>query len=76
MSNMNFLIVYVIQFVFGIMITFSQGDATKIKSKQFSEFGYQTGSITDTFSELPVYTEVVLLKTCSQHFELFLYCKY
>ena len=28
------------------------------------------------FSELSVYTEVVLLKTYSQHFELCLYCKY
>ena len=31
-SIMNFLIVDVIQFVFGTMITFSQGDGTKIKS--------------------------------------------
>ena len=29
---MNFLIAYVIQFVFGTMTTFSQGDGTKIKS--------------------------------------------
>ena len=27
------------------------------------------------FSELSVYTEVVLLKTFTQHFELCLYCK-
>ena len=32
MSIMNFLIADVIQFVFGTMTTFSQGDGTKIKS--------------------------------------------
>ena len=31
-SIMNFFIAYVIQFVFGTMATFSQGDGTKIKS--------------------------------------------
>ena len=36
MSNMNFLIGDVIQFVSGTIITFSQGDASRIKSKQFS----------------------------------------
>ena len=39
---MNFLIADVIQFVSGTMTTFSQGDAAKIKSKQFSEFGSRT----------------------------------
>ena len=38
MSNMNFLIPDVIYFVSGTMITFSKGDAAKMKSKQFSEF--------------------------------------
>ena len=42
MSNMNFLIADVIQFASGKRITFSQGDATKIKSKQFLEFGCRT----------------------------------
>ena len=37
-SNMNFLIADVIKFASAIM-QFSQGDAAKIKSKQFSEFG-------------------------------------
>ena len=35
---MSFLIADVIQFVSGIMMTFSQGGAAKIKSKLFSEF--------------------------------------
>ena len=39
MSNMNFLIAYVIQFVSNTMITFSQYIGTKSKFKQFSEFG-------------------------------------
>ena len=38
----NFLIADVIKFVPGTMITFSQGGAAKIKSKQFSEFGSRT----------------------------------
>ena len=42
MSNMNFLTADVIQFVSGTIITFSQGDATKTKSKKFSEFGSWT----------------------------------
>ena len=42
MSNMNFLIADVILFVSGTMTTFSQGDGTKIKPKQFSEFGSRT----------------------------------
>ena len=42
MSNMNFLIADVIQFVSGTMITFSQRGVTKIKSKQFSEFDSRT----------------------------------
>ena len=41
-SNMNFLIADVIQFVSGTVITFSQGGAAKIKSKQFSKFGSRT----------------------------------
>ena len=36
-SNMNFLIANVIYFVSSTMITFSQGGAAKLKSKQFSE---------------------------------------
>ena len=44
-SNMNFLIVDVIQFVSGTMITFSQGGAAKIKSKQLSEIGSRTNSL-------------------------------
>ena len=42
MSSMNFLIAGVIWFVSGTMITFSQGDAAKIKSKQLSEIGSRT----------------------------------
>ena len=38
MSNMNFFTTNVIQFVSGTITTFSQGDGTKAKSKQFSEF--------------------------------------
>ena len=37
---MNFLITDVIQFSSDTKITFSQGGAAKIESKQFSEFGY------------------------------------
>ena len=36
-SNINFLIADVTSFVFDTVITFSQGDLTKIKSEQFSE---------------------------------------
>ena len=39
---MNILIADMIWFVSGTMITFSQGGAAKIESKQFSEFGSQT----------------------------------
>ena len=39
---MSFLTEDLIQFVFGTMTTFSQGDGTKINSRQFSEFGSQT----------------------------------
>ena len=42
MSNMKFLIAAVTDFVSDIKITFSYGDATKIKSKQLSEFGFWT----------------------------------
>ena len=45
MSNMNFVIAGVIQFVSGTMTIFSEGDGTKIRSKQssqFSEFGCRT----------------------------------
>ena len=42
MSNMNFLIADVIQFSSNTKITFSQRGVTKIKSKQFSEFGSRT----------------------------------
>ena len=42
MFNKNFLTADVIQFVSGTMTTFSQGDGTKIKSKQFSVFSSQT----------------------------------
>ena len=49
MSNMSFLIEDLIQFVYGTMTTFSQGDGTKIESKQFSEFGSQTDTITHGF---------------------------
>ena len=41
-SKINFLIADVIWFVSGTIITFSQGGAAKIRSKQFSEFGFQT----------------------------------
>ena len=44
MSNMNFLIADVTYFVSGTMITFSPGGATKIKFKQFSEFGSRTNT--------------------------------
>ena len=39
---MNFLTADVIQFVSSAMITFSQGGAATMKSKQVSEFGSQT----------------------------------
>ena len=42
MFNMNFLIAYVIQFSSDTRITLSQGNATKIKFKQFSEFDSKT----------------------------------
>ena len=42
MSNMSFLIEDLIQFVSGTMTPFLQGDGTKIRSNQFSEFGSQT----------------------------------
>ena len=42
MSNMSFLTKDLIQFVSGTMTTSSQGDGTKINSKQFLEFGSQT----------------------------------
>ena len=47
MSNMSFLTEDLIQFVSGT--TFSQGDGTKINSKQFSEVGSQTDTITHGF---------------------------
>ena len=49
MSNVSFLTEDLIQFVSGTMTTFSQGDGTKINSKQFSEFGSQTDTITHGF---------------------------
>ena len=49
MSNISFLIEDLIQFVSGTTTTFSQGDGTKIKSTQFSEFGSQTDTITHGF---------------------------
>ena len=42
MPSMNYLIADVIQFVSGTMTSFSRGDATKIKSMNFAEFGSQT----------------------------------
>ena len=49
MSNMSFLIEDLVQFVSGTITNFSQGDGTKTKSKQFSEFGSQTNAITYGF---------------------------
>ena len=49
MSNMSFLTEDLMQFVFCTMATFSQGDGTKINSKQFSEFGSITHTITHGF---------------------------
>ena len=49
MSNMSFLTGDLIQFVSGTMTTFSHGDGTKINLKQFSEFGFQTDTITHGF---------------------------
>ena len=42
MSNMNFLIADEIWFSSDTKITSSQGGATKIKSKQFFDFGSRT----------------------------------
>ena len=42
MVNMNFLMQDVIQLMSGKLTTFSRGGGTKIKSKQFSEFGSRT----------------------------------
>ena len=39
MSNINCLIAEVIYFLSDTKITFSEWDATKIKSTQFSQFG-------------------------------------
>ena len=68
---MNFLIADLIKFVSGIAIAFSQGDATKIKSGQFSEFGSGTicilnlGFITDATAEiLCLQDPYVKLKHC------------
>ena len=52
MSNMNFLICRYDIFLSDTQINFSQGDATKIKSKQFSEFGSWTVTTSDHFSVL------------------------
>ena len=49
MSNVSFLTEDLIQFVSDTMTTFSQGDGTKISSKQFLEFGSQTDTITHGF---------------------------
>ena len=46
---MSFLIEDLIQFVSGTITNFSQGEGTKIKSKQFSKFGSQTNTITPGF---------------------------
>ena len=66
-TYMNFLIVDVIKFVSGTMITFSQGVAAIVDSKQFSEFGPRTirspailASIADT--ELSILAECSNLK--------------
>ena len=42
MSNMNFLIADVMWILSDTKISYSQEDATKIRFKQFSEFGSQT----------------------------------
>ena len=44
MSNMSIFIAVVLQCVSGTMTTISQEDETKIKSKQFSEFGSRAAS--------------------------------
>ena len=48
--NMNFLITEMIQFVSGKMRTFSQRGAAKLRSKQFSEFGSRTKSLSQILS--------------------------
>ena len=45
----NFLITNVIQFVSDTMIAFSQEDGTKIRSKQFSEFGSEIIRLIDNY---------------------------
>ena len=56
-SNMNFLIADDIQSVSGTMITFSQGGAAKIKSKQFSEFGSRTKELYSILSTESQFSE-------------------
>ena len=51
--NMNFLIADVIWFVSGTMVTFSQGGAAKVKSKQFSDW-------------LPDYYEKISIGSCER----------
>ena len=55
MSNMSFLTEDLIQFVSGTMTTFSQGDGTKINSKQFSEVSSQTDTITHGFCLISIW---------------------
>ena len=62
MFNMNFLIADVILFLSKANITFSQRDATKIKSKQFPEFGSQTTStLSQNYGKI---LELIILSQC------------
>ena len=69
MSNMNFLIAEVIYFLSDTNIVFSQENATKIKSKQFSEFDSVSGPIIDS---------CILLETChiNMTIDLIIYLEY
>ena len=57
---MNFLTADVIWFVSGTAITFSQGGAAKIKSKQFSEFGSRTKNLNHIyFQQNPEHSQIL-----------------
>ena len=51
MYSTNFFIADVIQTLSDTKMTFSQGDATKVKSKQLSEFGSCTSVFARKFCE-------------------------
>ena len=61
MSIMNFLIADVIQFVYGTMTTFSQGDGVKIKSNMIQSGGIYKLSTMDLYHLESYFTSTVHL---------------